>query len=133
MSTYSPFPARFPGQCTCGSHFKAGDKIYYDASIKRATLCPACRPPKAVMGTIHMQASGITARFDRHPATGVIVLAAFTEPTSCNALEVYRLKDGQWHLSQIGREGVYSRPLSHAQIEAIRNQCDEINPDFLGE
>lgn len=130
MSTCRPFPAQYPGQCTCGSRFNRGDKIYYDASIKRATLCPACRPPVAVMGTVHHQKNGINVRFDRHPATGVIVLAVFSDPTIYNSAEVYDFKGGGWHVRGAGRQMVHSRFLVHSQIERIRLECEEVNPEF---
>ena len=85
------------------------------------------------MGTKHMRANGIGVRFDRHPATGVVVLAIFSDHTVYGSAEVYDCKDGEWGLRGFGREGVHSRCLTHEQIEYIRNQCGEANPDFLAE
>lgn len=115
------FPARFPGSCTCGARFQAGAKIYWDGSIRRATLCPACAPVKTVPGVSRRLPSGLSVRFDTHPVTGAVVLAAFSDPCGAfNAYEVYRLdKDGRWHLSQCGREGIFTRALSHEYIQSL--------------
>lgn len=121
------FPARFPGSCTCGARFSVGAKIYWDGSIRRATLCPSCAPVKAIPGVSRQLPSGISVRFDTHPETGKVVLAAFSDPCGAwDALEVYRLdKGGRWQLSQCGREGIFTRPLSHEQVAAMLEETEK--------
>jgi len=97
--------------------------IYWDSSVRRATLCPACKAPTAKAGTVHTLPgnSGITVRFDRHPVTKAIVLAAFSEVCGAwGSCDVYRLKDGEWYLAQSGREGCFSGVVSHSTIEKWR-------------
>jgi hypothetical protein len=117
----SSFPAKYPGSCTCGASFKAGARIYWDGSIRRATGCPACAPRKAIPGVTRRLPSGLSVRFDTHPDTGAVVLAAFSDPCGAwNAYEVYRLDSaGRWCLSQCGREAIFSRPLSHEQVQGM--------------
>jgi hypothetical protein len=85
------------------------------------------------MGTVHIQKNGISVRFDRHPASGAIVLAVFSDSMIYGATEVYDFKDGEWGVRGAGREMVHSRWLGHAEIERIRLECGEVNPDFLAE
>ena len=117
------FPAKFPGSCLCGARFQAGARIYWDASVRRATGCPACAPRKAKPGTPHTLANGLVVRFDTHPDTGAVCLCSISDPSAWRAVETYILRDGTWQAHGCGGELVLTRPPTHAQIEGWRAQA----------
>ncbi len=113
-----PFEAKYPGKCLCGASFKAGARIYWDGSVRRATGCPSCASPKLIPGECR-EVGGMCWRFDLHPTTREVAALIVTDPCGCG-LEVYRLRDGRWNLSSMGREPVYTGTLTHERIEAVR-------------
>ena len=97
------FPARYPGRCICGASFSPGESIYWDASIRRATLCSACETPKLVKGRWHDIDGYMQARFDRHPKTGEVAAMVCTGTDSAyNEWDCYRLENGTWKPSHGG-------------------------------
>jgi len=113
------FPARYPGRCLCGATFQAGAKIAWDASVRRATLCPKCAAPKLIPGRVRSLSNGLAARFDLHPETREEVACILSDPCGAwGAVEVYRLRDGRWTLASFGREMVLTSTASHEEIEA---------------
>lgn len=97
------FPARYPGRCLCGASFQPGASIHWDASVRRATLCPSCETPKLVKGSWHDIDGYMQARFDRHPETGAIAAMIITATDSAwNEWDCYRLEDGVWKPSHGG-------------------------------
>lgn len=117
MNRTATLRAQYPGRCTCGAAFQAGACIVWDGSIRRATVCPACAPPKAARGP-SVTAGSITATF-YVDATGAIVGCAFTDATDMRAQELYRLRNGAWQYHS-GRNPVFSTAITHAGIEAWR-------------
>lgn len=115
------FSAKFPGRCLCGASFKAGARIYWDSSVRRATGCPACAPAKARPGKSITVDGAYSVRFDTHPTTGAVVLCAITGKAECGgAAEVYYLRDGRWTFGSIVREPIFTGSLSHETIEGWR-------------
>lgn len=112
--------AKYPGRCICGAAFKAGSAIYWDASIRRATGCPACAAPRARAGEPRRLSGGLVVRFDTHPQTGEVLLCRVADPTEANAVEVYQLVGGQWRPRLQGGRPVLTRPPTHSQIESWR-------------
>jgi hypothetical protein len=106
------FLARYPGHCTCGASFEQGDRIAWSVRLRRATICPACQPVKAVQGETQLL-DGVLVRVDTHPQTGapaVVSLGTAEEPTP----EVYRLRNSRWVLCS---GSVFFSLLSHEDVE----------------
>jgi hypothetical protein len=117
------FAARFPGSCLCGARFDVGAMIFWDASVRRATPCPSCVAPRAIMDKWQPlpNSRGIVYAFGRHPKTGEIAVCAFADPTSIRAVETCSLRDGHWQWTGCGGEPVFARGCpSHEAIEALR-------------
>lgn len=91
------FAARYPGRCLCGASFPKGAQIFWDGSVRRATLCPSCRSPKAIKGE-WKQVDGVNLRIDTHPKTGAPIFAVVATLEDWYNAEVYRLQDGKWRL-----------------------------------
>ena len=129
-----PFQAQYDGRCTCGAPFKAGARIFWDRSIRRATLCPACAPPKMVHHRTVDLPNGLCASFYKHPTTGEVCGVKFTDPCGAwNASEVYQMKDGKWCPVGCGGQLVFSGTVSHETIvgwlqlaEAAQAQQDDM-------
>lgn len=111
FATHRAFPAKFPGRCLCGAHFKAGARIYWDSSARRSTGCPSCATQKAVKGDLKYLKNGLVARFDTHPDTGAVVACLVMDPCgSSRAKESFVMRDGRWQFSGCAvRRGCRSR------------------------
>jgi len=112
-----PFAAKYPGSCLCGARFERGAPIFWDGSVRRATLCPSCRPRRAVKGQTRMCGHGISVRVDTHPDTGAPAVVALSTIEEFGKAEVYRLRGGRWQLTGGGM--VFCAVHSHEQIEAL--------------
>lgn len=115
------FHAKYPGRCACGASFQPGARIYWNASIRRATGCPACSPRKAIPGEPRELPSGLVVRFDTHPDTGAVILCHLSSISGAwGSAEVYALVNGRWELRHVSREPVLAGVASHEQVERWR-------------
>jgi len=115
MNTRRPFAAKYPGRCLCGATFEPGARIFWDSNVRRATLCPSCRPARAVKGQ-WTQDGSVDVRIDTHPQTGEAVIVCLSIPEEFGRPEVYQKRNGRWGL----RSGmVFARAWTHDEIAAL--------------
>jgi len=110
------FPARYPGSCLCGATFKKGAQIAWDGKVRRATLCPSCRAPRAVRGPL-LPVGNLLVRVDTHPTTGAPAVVAITTAEEFGNAEIYRNTPARgWHCTG---GMVLTRSLSSDEVERL--------------